>query len=181
MVFQKTEGNRVWVDLSELVFKNCNLKHVIAKFCKLWRLRGVRVCYDVQESSLLTGWQRQTLRHEISSYEQLASLSLFAKFLCWRDACCCVRPSDQQIPSWREIALSGPLISRCRRDAYRCVRPSDQQIPSWCLLLCPALWSLVTVVTRKLLCSVRWSRVSLTSSLSTHRPVTRVLSYTIGR
>jgi hypothetical protein len=102
----------------------------------------------------------------------LGCVTLYKKAVCWR--------TDKGKPCamklvltfhWRHChrclqhfcigvtptSVSGCLISRYRRDAYCCVRPADQQIPSWRLLLCPALWSADTVMTRKLLCPVLWS------------------------
>ena len=118
-------------------------------FCKLWGLKGVRVCYVVQEVNLLTGWQGQILRHEISCYVQLASLSSLSA-TCWRDAYCCVRPSDQQIPSW-SLLLCPALWS-----AHTVMTRK---------LLCPALWPADSVVTRKLFCPVRWSDSVMTRKL----------------
>ena len=91
------------------------------------------------------------------------------------DAYYCVRPSDQQIPSWRLLlcpalwsagtvvtptTVSGRLISRYCRDAYCSVRASDQQILSWRVLLCPALSSPDTFMTRIALSGPLISRYS---------------------
>ena len=137
MVFQKTDRNRVWVDLSEMVFKNCDMKQgmdLIARFCKLYGLRGVRVCYGVRYKKTVC-WRAD--KGKPCTMKLVLMFNWRRCHHCLQHFCAGVTPT----------VVSGPLISRYRRDAYCCIRSADQQIPSWRLLLYPARWSADTAVT----------------------------------